>query len=534
MHSTFHPQRQEPAVELQGVSKRYGNGTLANDDVSFAVRRGEIHAILGENGAGKSTVMKMLYGLERPSEGIIRIADAAVDFRHPRDAIAAGVGLVPQHLELVESFSVAQNVVLGQEPGLGLFVDRRAAADQVAAVAQRFGLAVDPQAIVSQLSVGERQRVEILKTLYRGAKILLLDEPSALLTPQEAEALFKALRKLATEGFTIVLITHKPAEVRQAADHFTVLRAGKVVGCGNAAVMNDAAIARMIAGRSISLPAVRRFRHHGAAPLVSLRDLSLQGPDGRMQLEGIHLDIAAGEILGIAGVEGNGQAQLADVLSGLACATRGSASLAGKQLPVGDVRAVRSLGVGLIPEDRLHNGVAPDMSLAENVAAADYHRPPLSQHGWLRVAATRAMARRAIKDYAVVAQSEDDPMRSLSGGNMQKLVLARELAEQPRFLVASQPTRGVDIGAAQFLRQQLVDLRDKGSAILLLSADLDEVLALADRIAVLHAGRIVGHFDADSVEPHELGLYMTGLRVQPGATALLDAPFVEHTQEVAP
>jgi simple sugar transport system ATP-binding protein len=534
MQNTFDPQESVPAVELQGVSKRYGNGVLANDDVSFVVQHGEVHAVLGENGAGKSTVMKMLYGQERPSEGSIRIAGVAVDFRHPRDAIAAGVGLVPQHLELVESFSVAQNVVLGQEPGQGFWVDHRAAEEQVAEVAQRFGLAVNPKAIVSQLSVGERQRVEILKTLYRSAKILLLDEPTALLTPQESDALFKALRKLATEGFTVLLITHKPAEVRQVADRFTVLRSGKVVGRGVAAGMNDTEIARMIVGNSISQPSVRRARHHRAVPLVSLRDLSLQAPDGHRQLEGIHLDIAAGEILGIAGVEGNGQAQLADVLSGLVCATRGSASLAGKPIPVGDARAVRKLGVGQIPEDRLHNGVAPDMSLSENVAAAVYHRPPLSQRGWLRVAAARAMAKRAIKDYAVVSSSEDAPMRSLSGGNMQKLVLARELAEQPSFLVASQPTRGVDIGAAQFLRQQLVDLRDKGSAILLLSADLDEVMALADRIAVLHAGRIVGHFDADSVEPRELGLYMTGLRVQQNATARLDAPFVEHTQETTP
>jgi general nucleoside transport system ATP-binding protein len=507
------------AIELRNVSKRYANGTLANDGVSLCVAQGEIHAIVGENGAGKSTVMKMLYGLEQPTAGEILIGGNAVRFKHPREAIAAGIGLVPQHLELVPSFTVAENVVLGGEPMRGLLIDRRRAAADVAEVSRRFGLEVDPQALVSDLSVGQQQRVEILKTLYRGAKIVLLDEPSAVLTPQETQALFLALRKLVTAGFTVVLITHKLAEVQEVSDRFTVMRAGRVTGHAESRGARAGDITEMIVGRPVAPLRVSRRLTHAGAPLVAVRGLTLHGGDGQTHVEDVSFDIAAGEILGIAGVEGNGQAALADLLGGLRQPSRGTAVLDGRVFTGLGVRAVRTSRVALIPEDRLHNGVAADMSITENVMAVDYHKPPLSRLGWLDTSTARGAAQRVLTDYGVVARSPDQPISGLSGGNMQKVVLAREVASQPRFLVASQPTRGVDIGAAQFLRQRLVDLRDQGAAVLLISADLDEILALSDRIAVMFRGRIVAHFAAGTATARELGLHMTGLALGTEETA---------------
>ena len=514
------------AIELRNVSKRYANGTLANSDVNLRVERGEIHAIVGENGAGKSTVMKMLYGLEQPSGGDILLDGDPICLRSPRDAIAAGIGLVPQHLQLIGSFTVAQNIVLGCEPMRGPLVDRRHAAETVAAVAARFGLQVDPHAQVAGLSVGEQQRVEILKTLYRGARVLLLDEPSAVLTPQEAQALFRALRTLVAAGLTIVLITHKLAEVREVSDRFTVMRGGKVTGQAESRDARDAEIGEMIVGRTVAPLAVSRVCRRAEPAQVAVRGLTLRGSDGRMALDGVSFDIAAGEILGIAGVEGNGQDALVEVLSGMRRPTGGTARLDGQKFADRGVRAARAQRVAVIPEDRLRNGVAAEMSITENLIATAYHQPPYSRLGWLDVGAARGASSRMLADYGVVARSPDDAIGLLSGGNMQKVVLAREVAGAPRLLIASQPTRGVDIGASRFLRQQLIDLRDDGAAVLLLSADLDEVLALSDRIAVMFRGRVVAHFAADA-DAVTVGLYMTGLRAQDGASGVLDAPFTE-------
>ena len=528
------------AIEMRAVSKRYANGTLANDGVSLRIARGEIHAIVGENGAGKSTVMKMLYGLEQPSAGEIFVNGVPVHFADPREAIAAGIGLVPQHLELVGSFTVAENVVLGCEPMRGLLVDRRRAETEVAAVSQRFGLGVDPRAVVRELSVGEQQRVEILKTLYRGARIVLLDEPSAVLTQHETGALFMALRRLVSAGCTVVLITHKLSEVRDVSDRFTVMRAGKVTGEWVSLSVRDADFAEVITGRPVpSLRVTRRVRQvfgqeieQNKVPLVAVRRLALQGHDGRAQLEALSFDIAAGEILGVAGVEGNGQAPLAEVLGGLRGPSEGSATLDGEVFTGRGVRAVRARRVASIPADRLHDGVAAGMTITENVIAVDYHRPPLSRRGWLDVRAAREATRRLLADYGVVARSADEPIASLSGGNMQKVVLAREVASRPRLLIASQPTRGVDVAAAQFLRQRLVDLRDSGAAVLLISSDLDEILALSDRIAVMYRGRIVAHFPADT-DAGELGLYMTGLRGDAATAATLDAPLTQVSTQAS-
>jgi len=516
----------EPAlIELRGVSKRYANGTLANDDVSFSVRRGEIHAIVGENGAGKSTVMKMLYGLEQPSAGQILLDGAVAQLADPRAAIAAGIGLVPQHLKLVPSFTVAQNIVLGSEPVRGLLLDTERAILEVAALAGRFGLAVEPRARVAGLSIGEQQRVEILKALYRGARLVLMDEPSAVLTPQEAQALFGTLRKLVDGGLTVVLITHKLGEVRDVSDRFTVLRGGRVSGHGDARRVGADELTAMIVGRAVAPLQVARARRADGGALVAVRQLGVRRADGRRALDDISFDIAAGEILGIAGVEGNGQAELAAILGGLCLPGEGQASIDGLVFTGRGVRAARAAGVAAIPEDRLHDGVAADMSITDNLIAADYHKAPLSSFGWLRIDRARTLALQLIARYGVLVSSPDAAIGILSGGNMQKVVLARELLARPRFLVASQPTRGVDIGASQSLRERLVELRDGGAAVLLISSDLDEILALSDRIAVLARGRIVGHFDGGSVSAFDLGPYMTGAREQGGASALLTAPF---------
>lgn len=412
-----------PALELRAVSKRYDNGTLANENISLTVQQGEIHAIVGENGAGKSTVMKMIYGLEQPTSGAILLHGEEIVLPDPRAAIAARIGLVPQHLELVDSFTVAQNVVLGNEPRKGLWLDRKAATAQVRDVAARFGLDIDPDARAGDLSVGERQRVEIIKTLYRSARLLLLDEPSALLTPQETDRLFAALRRLVSEGMTVVLITHKLAEVREVSDHFTVLRGGRVTGSAPSRQVGDAELAAMIAGRQIAPLQVNRANKSGGTPTVRVRNLDVLDVNGRPQLRKVSFDIAAGEILGIAGVEGNGQSALADVMGGLISPHGGEAAVAEHKITGQGARDARSKGIALIPEDRLHNGVAADMSIAENVISADYFKPPFSRTGWLDMRIARQTAQRMIERFGVSAQSPEVAIGRLSGGNMQKLVL---------------------------------------------------------------------------------------------------------------
>jgi ABC-type uncharacterized transport system ATPase subunit len=515
-----------PLLELQAVSKLYPNGTLANDSVSLSIRRGQVHAILGENGAGKSTVMKMLYGLEQPSAGRIVFKGAPVAFNHPRDAIAAGIGLVPQHFKLVPSFTVAQNVVLGCEPTRFGMIDRAAMAASVGDVARRFGLDVDPGAVVAGLSAGEQQRVEILKALYRGAEVLLLDEPTAVLTAQETAQLFTALRQLVGRGLTVILITHKLAEVREVSDRFTVMRAGRVTGHAESGGASEAAITEMIVGRALSPHPFARPGRASEVPLVRVTGLGAARPDGRPELHGVSFEIGAGEILGIAGVEGNGQQALAEILSGLREPGAGAASVNGAAFVGRGVRHARACRVASIPEDRLRDGAAVAMSIIDNVIAVDYHKAPLSRRGWLDEGAAREAAVRVIAEFGVAARSPDMPIGALSGGNMQKVVLGREVMAQPLLLIASQPTRGVDIGAAESLRQRLAALRDSGAAILLISADLDELLSMSDRIAVLSQGRIAGHFAGASATALQLGPYMAGARCVPGAAANFESPFV--------
>ena len=519
-------------LELQHVSKLYPNGTLASDDVSLAIHAGEIHAIVGENGAGKSTVMKMLYGLEQPGSGGLYMRGQALHLPSPAAAIAAGIGLVPQHPQLLPSFSVADNIVLGAEPVRGIVLDRRAARERVDALSRRFGLPVDPRVPAGALSIGMQQRVEILKALYRGARILLLDEPTAVLAAQEARALFACLRDMVAEGLTVVLISHRTAEICAIADRFTVLRRGRVSGAGLVRDISPAQLDQMIVGAAPAPLPVRAAVARTTAAQVSVRALQAGHADGRLVLGPLSFDIAAGEILGVAGIDGNGQDLLARVLLGQHATLAGQASVDGRCITGLDVRAVRSRGVAAIAEDRLHEGAAANMSIADNIIATRYHLRPLSHRGWLDVGAIGAAARQVMARCGVKADSPAELIGTLSGGNMQKVVLGRETAGAPRLLIASQPTRGVDIGAARSLQAQLAALCDGGSAILLMSADLDELLCLSDRVAVMAAGQLVAHFAGRGLTAETLGPYLTGTRGQAGTAATLGAPFT--ALEVAP
>ncbi len=523
-----------PKLSVHGLRKRYPNGVLANDDVSLQVAPAEVHAILGENGAGKSTLLKMLYGLEAPDAGHIELDGRRCRFQNPAQAIAAGVGLVPQHPQLLPSMTVAENIVLGTEPRRAGLLDIRRAQQETLALSQRYGLTIDPQAPVAALAAGQQQRVEILKALRRGARLLLLDEPSALLGPQETQELFASLKALAGAQLTVVLITHKMAEVRQVCDRFTVLRGGRVVGQGRAAQFDDESIAGMIVGRPLHSARVVRVDARGRAPRVQARNLSLARPRGRPELWDVSFDIAAGEILGIAGVEGNGQDRLADVLSGLCAPTGGSACIDGRVFTGRGVHHARQARVGWVPEDRLHGGVAPSLSLADNGMALDYRHAPLSRWGLLRRDTIRQRARRLIEQFDIAVMDDQAAAGTLSGGNMQKLVVGRELLARPVFLIASQPTRGVDVGATQALRRAIVALRDQGAAVLLLSADLDEIFELSDRMAVLFEGRLVAHFMADTVSPPELGRCMTGMASASETRATLASGFSVRAEDSAP
>ncbi|MDE1990966.1 MAG: ABC transporter ATP-binding protein [Rhizobiaceae bacterium] len=522
-----------PAIELRNVSKRYGNGTLANEDVSLTIRRGEIHAICGENGAGKSTIMKMIYGLIQPSAGTVLIDGRECHFTHPSQAIAAGIGMVAQHLNLVPSFTVAENVVLGQEPtGRGGLLDRDAAVAAVRQLAKSFGLEVDPMANVGDVSIGMQQRTEILKTLYRGARILLMDEPTAVLTPQETDELFAAIRRLVTSGVTVVIITHKLAEVKAISDRLTVLRDGRVTGYAETSDIDHRTIAEMMVGRPLAPQIFKRVVATARKPRVRVRRLSYVNAQGSVRLTDINFDVAGGEILGIAGVEGNGQNSLARVLSGLSAPQAGSGELDGVTFTSKGVRSARKSGVATVPEDRLSEGVAANLDIEQNIVATTYYERKFSAFGCLKIAAIGKWTSDLIKQFDVKTASSKTPIGALSGGNMQKVVMAREISGEPKFLVAAQPTRGVDIGAAGALREELVALRDRGAAVLLISADLEEVLSLSDRIAVLFKGEIVAHFRADTADQREIGLYMTGLKRQPQAAATVDAPFAHDPQEV--
>jgi simple sugar transport system ATP-binding protein len=503
-----------PLIEARHIEKIYPNGVRANDDVTFSVNHGEIHALVGENGAGKSTLMKILYGLERPTHGQILLRGQPVHISNPQVAIGMGIGMVHQNFMLIPSFTIADNVVLNAEPITNITVDRQQSISRVEALAKQYGLHVLPDAVVDSVPVGMRQRVEILKALYRGAEIFILDEPTAVLTPNETNDLFRAIRSLVQQGKTVIFITHKLREVLELSDRVTVMRDARVIGTVDTRATNERELARMMVGREVFMeidkPPVTRGK-----TVLQVRGLTCSTETGKVALRGISFNVYEGEILGIAGVEGNGQTELAEVLNGLRPASAGTASVDGVPVLADDPRRVRETRVAHIPEDRLSNGAALDASIQDNLIVDRYYRSPINQGGLLDPARITQNAAALIKQFDVLAASTDTPMRSLSGGNMQKVIVAREFSSAPRLLIAAQPTRGVDVGAIEFIHQQLVDKRTAGLAILLISADLQEVLKLSDRLMVMHNGHIVAIFsDPGAIPEEELGLYMLGAKHQ--------------------
>jgi ABC-type uncharacterized transport system ATPase subunit len=499
-----------PAVELRGVTKRFG-ALVANDGIDLSVARGEVHALLGENGAGKTTLMRTLYGLTRPDAGLILIDDRPVSIRSPKDAIAAGIGMVTQHFTLVRPMTVTENVVLGATDGVRVRLDL--AATRVADAAKRFGVRADPLAWVADLSVGEQQRVEVLKALYRDCRVLILDEPTAVLVPQEVESLFASLRRLCAEGIAVVFISHKLHEVREISDRVTVLRRGAVVGTRVTAEVDDRELASLMIGRQ-TVGVQRPGHSSGGAPVLRVDRLSALSRRGLPALRQVSLEVRRGEILGVAGVSGNGQTELVDVLCGMRASTTGRVELDGAELTGAKPAEVVAAGVGRIPEDR-RAAVVGELSVAQNLALE--HLREFRRGAQLDERALRRHAEELIARFEIRARP-DDPAMTLSGGNLQKLVLARVLSRDPKAIVVSQPTRGLDVGATEYVHGELLAQRARGAGVLLVSEDLDELLALADRLIVLYEGEIVGELAAAGADPERLGLLMAGsARLEPAA-----------------
>ena len=496
------------AVEMSGITKRFGD-VLANDHISLAIPDRSIHAIIGENGAGKSTAMNILYGFYAADEGEILIDGEPREISGPGDAIKLGLGMVHQHFMLVEPLTVTENIVLGAEPTKGLSIDYRKARARVREISEQYGLKIEPDARIADLSVGQQQRVEILKTLYRGARILILDEPTAVLTPQEVSEMFAILRGLREQGKTIVIITHKLAEVLALSDNITVMRDGKVVGNLPTSEATAEGLARLMVGREVLLR-VKKDEAKPREPVLSVRGLTLRGAEGNPILDDVSFEVRGGETLGIAGVEGNGQTELIEILAGLRRATEGEVLLEGTGIDNLDPHQRKRRGIAHIPEDRHRRGLLLPFDLASNSILGVHRDSPISGAVLLNNDVIVERAERLVREYDVRPPNITLPARALSGGNQQKLIVAREFDIKPRLVLVAQPTRGVDIGATEFIHRKLIELRDAGAAVLLVSAELDEVLSLSDRLIVIYEGRIVGEVDPKSVSEEQIGLMMTG------------------------
>ncbi|MCU1483643.1 MAG: transporter related protein [Actinomycetia bacterium] len=495
-------------MELAGIAKRFP-GVVANDDVNLVVHTGEVHAIVGENGAGKSTLMKILYGMQPPDEGTIQVNGTEVRFKSPKDAIAVGIGMVHQHFMLADNLTVAENVILGAEPTSGGRLDMGAARARIRELAANYGMEIDPDALVEVLTVGERQRVEILKVLYRGARILILDEPTAVLVPHEVDELFASLAELKAEGVTVLFISHKLDEVLAVADAITVIRAGRTVGTVLPADVTAGALAEMMVGSELPKPEVSGSTVTDVVELA-LDGVSVDAPDGRPLLHDVSLRVRRGEIVGIAGVEGNGQTELVEAIMGLHALAGGRIELAGEDISHWSTRERRHRGIGWIPADRHRNGLLLGAPLWENTMLGHQDSRPFSRGPWLDRAGARERTADIMREYDVRAPGVDVSAQALSGGNQQKLVVGREMTAEPRLLVASHPTRGIDVGAQAAVWGQLREARQAGLAVLLISADLEELIGLSDTLLVMLRGRIVATLDPAKVTPKELGTHMTG------------------------
>ncbi len=497
-----------PVLQVRDITKRFP-GVLANDHVSFTLEKGEVHAFLGENGAGKSTLMNILYGLYSQDEGEIFINGQAVEIDEPSDAIAQGIGMVHQHFQLVATLTVTENMILGSEVTRGIFLDRRKAATQIKELSAQYGLEVDPDALVGTLPVGVQQRVEILKMLYRRADILILDEPTAVLTPQEADELFVVMKGLVASGKSIIFITHKLKEVLAVADRITVLRAGRVAGTTTPQESDELQLAALMVGREVTLTVEKGSAQPGE---VVLQVQDLHALDNRFQesMRGVSLDVHAGEVLGIAGVQGNGQTELVEVLTGLRHATGGRVLLLGQDVTNRSPRAITEAGVAHIPEDRQKDGLVLSYPILDNMILNTYYLPPFARGALVNETAIVANAKELVKTFDVRTPSIYLPAANLSGGNQQKVIVARELSRPVRLLIAAQPTRGLDVGSIEFIHSEIIEMRDQGAAVLLVSAELDEILALSDRIAVMFEGQVVAVVDREQATREELGLLMAG------------------------
>ena len=504
-----------PVVEMIDISKRFG-AVRANDQVTFQAFAGEVHALVGENGAGKSTLMSILAGMYRPDGGIFRIDGNPVQFESPKDAISHGIGMVYQHFMLVDSFTVAENVMLGQREG-SFRLDHHRIERELAELSERYGFQIDPHAYIWQLSVGEQQRVEILRLLHRGARTLVFDEPTAVLTPQESQSLIRNLRSLAEQGFCVIFISHKLDEVLEVADRITVLRRGKVIGSMPRGMTTRVELARMMVGRELAQALLRDQgieSHQMGETRLELSGVSARGDRQQPALDDVSFTVKSGETLGIAGVAGNGQRELAEVITGLRPATSGTIRLGSQSITNQSPRQIARAGIAHIPEDRLGTGLVGALDLSQNAIMRRYRLHPLSRGSFLVRRAVAKFTDGLIEQYDVKSAGRRARLRDLSGGNQQKLLIARELSGEPQAIVAVHPTRGVDVGASEAIHQVLWEQRRRGAATVLISEDLEELLALSDRIAVLFEGRIAGIVDARTATREEIGLLMTGSRIE--------------------
>lgn len=501
----------EKLIEMKNISKEFP-GVVANDNVSIDIEEGEIHAIVGENGAGKSTLMKILYGLYKPDSGQIYFKGNPVKIKSPLDAIRLGIGMVHQHFMLVPSFTVAENIVLGVEPRRRrIFTDYNRAVKMTEELSEEYGLKVDPHARVESLSVGIQQRIEILKVLHKGADIIILDEPTAVLTPQETEELFRVIRRLVDKlGKTVIIITHKLQEVLALSDRVTVMRQGKMVGTLKTQDANEQILAEMMVGREVLFEELEK-KDVAREEVLRVNNIKARDNRGLLALRGVSFSLHSGEILGIAGVEGNGQSELVEVLTGLRQVEEGTFTINGIEATNMDPLQIRELGVSHIPEDRLSRGLSVDATITENMIIGNHRKEPYAVRGiHLNRKKIRERTKRLIKEYDVRTPSQDIVAGNLSGGNMQKMIVAREFSFDSKILIVAQPTRGIDIGAIEFVHKEIIEKRNEGAAILLVSADLDEIFRLSDRIITLYEGQITGEFLNKEISKKEIGLYMTG------------------------